>query len=55
MALDVADNLYVADQGNNRVLIYLTPLAKTAVTGSGDTTADVVLGQNDRFDHGRMQ
>ena len=35
---------------NSRVLIYLTPLSKTALAGSGDTTADLVLGQNNRFD-----
>ena len=52
VALDGADNLYVADWGNSRALIYLTPLTKTAVTGSGDTTADLVLGQDDRFNTG---
>ncbi len=49
VAVDAAGNLYVADQGNNRVLEYLTPLAATAVAGSGDTKADRVLGQFNSF------
>ncbi len=44
LALDPADNLYVADFGNNRVLEYNTPLA-----GSGNTTADTVFGQGGDF------
>ena len=40
VALDGAGNLYVADQGNNRVLEYNTPL-------SSGTTAERVLGQDD--------
>lgn len=51
VAVDSAGNLYVADQGNNRVLEYFTPLSKTAMAGSGDTTADVVLGQLHRFNN----
>ncbi len=42
---DSSDNLYVADTSNSRVLEYYTPLTVTLVPGSGDTTADVVLGQ----------
>jgi sugar lactone lactonase YvrE len=45
VALDSFGNLYVADAGNNRVVEYNTPLSATAVTGSGDTTADLVFGQ----------
>jgi len=40
LALDSADNLYVADSSNNRVLEYDTPLS-----GTPDTTADTVVGQ----------
>jgi sugar lactone lactonase YvrE len=47
IALDTVGNLYVADSQNNRVLVYYTPLRKTKVRGSGDTAADLVLGQND--------
>ena len=49
VAVDRAGNLYVADTGNNRVLEYFTPLAATAVAGSGDARADVVLGQYGSF------
>ena len=42
IALDVDDNLYVADLSNNRVLEYNTPLTT-------DTTADVVFGQGGSF------
>ena len=45
LAVDKFNNLWVADQFNDRVLEYYTPLAPTAVVGSGDTTADFVLGQ----------
>jgi sugar lactone lactonase YvrE len=45
LAVDANDNLYVADEANNRVLEYNTPLKVTAVAGSGDTTADLVFGQ----------
>lgn len=37
LAVDSADNLYVADTGNNRVLEYNSPTT--------DTTADTVIGQ----------
>lgn len=49
LALDAGDNLYVADFNNHRVLVYRTPQAITASPGSGDTTADQVLGQNGDF------
>ena len=45
LAFDAAGNLYIADTGNSRVLEYNTPLQKTAVPGSGDITADHVIGQ----------
>ncbi|MFZ0887492.1 MAG: NHL repeat-containing protein [Candidatus Binataceae bacterium] len=48
-ALDSSGNLYVADQGNNRVLEYNTPLTKTTTPGSGDTTPDRVFGQDGSF------
>jgi sugar lactone lactonase YvrE len=47
VAVDAADNLYVADQGNNRVLVYNTPLnGSSGEPGAGDTTADLVIGQS---------
>lgn len=46
LEVDGAGNLYVADIGNSRVLIYMTPYVKTAVAGSGDSLADRVIGQN---------
>ena len=54
VGLDAAGNLYIADSTgsaahNNRVLEYNTPLQKTGVPGSGDTTADRVFGQADNF------
>jgi len=46
VATDASDNLYVADAGNNRVLEFNQPLAVfDAVTGAGDTIADLVFGQ----------
>jgi sugar lactone lactonase YvrE len=42
VAVDAANNLYVADSNNNRVLEYDTPL-------TGDTTADRVWGQGGVF------
>src|SRR5215469_10276211 len=45
VALDSHDNLYVADNGNDRVLEYITPLTASATAGSGDTVADLVIGQ----------
>jgi sugar lactone lactonase YvrE len=47
ITVDNAGNLYVADRGNSRVLIYFTPFTLTAVSGSGDTLADRLLGQPD--------
>ena len=44
VAVDSADNLYVADTGNNRALEYFNPLG-AAVGGAGDATADIVIGQ----------
>lgn len=52
IALDAADNLYIADQGNNRVLEFHTPQTITAVAGSGDATADKVFGQFGSFGTG---
>ncbi len=46
IVLDTNGDLYVADTGNNRVLEYNTPLVATAVTGSGDESADLVFGQS---------
>ena len=42
VAVDADGNLYVADNGNNRVLEYNTPL-------TSDTTADIVFGQGGSF------
>ncbi|HYM14628.1 MAG TPA: NHL repeat-containing protein [Dehalococcoidia bacterium] len=42
LGIDASDNLYVADEGNNRILEYLTPI-------STDTTADRVFGQFGSF------
>ena len=42
---DAAGNLYIADQGNHRVLKYTTPF-------SSDTTADLVFGQLGSFTSG---
>jgi NHL repeat-containing protein/ASPM-SPD-2-Hydin domain-containing protein len=47
--LDSANNLYVGDQSNDRVLEYVTPLTVTATSGSGDTSADLVWGQGGSF------
>src|SRR5208282_3873309 len=49
VALDSANNLYVADTGDNRVLEYNTPLLATQTAGSGDNVADLVLGQSGSF------
>jgi len=43
VAVDSADNLWVADQGNNRVLEYNAPLTSQL------TAADAVFGQNNSF------
>ena len=47
LQLDALDNLYIADSYNHRVLEFNTPLTVTGVSGSGDTTADLVFGQDD--------
>jgi sugar lactone lactonase YvrE len=46
LEVDDAGNLYVADRGNSRVLVFLTPYVQTAVAGSGDSIADRVIGQD---------
>jgi sugar lactone lactonase YvrE len=49
-AVDGLGNLYVGDFGNSRVLEYNTPLnASSGESGAGDTTADMVFGQNGSF------
>jgi sugar lactone lactonase YvrE len=48
--IDPLDNLYVADAANSRVLRYNAPLDTNKLSGqagAGDTTADVVFGQQD--------
>jgi sugar lactone lactonase YvrE len=42
VAVDPAGNVYVSDELNNRVLVYITPM-------SSDATADVVFGQGGSF------
>jgi sugar lactone lactonase YvrE len=49
IATDPAGDLYVADNGNSRVLEYHTPLSVTSTPGSGDTIADLVFGQSGSF------
>ncbi|HZC45434.1 MAG TPA: choice-of-anchor D domain-containing protein [Candidatus Acidoferrum sp.] len=50
MAVDRKGNLYVADAGNNRVLVYNTPFdAGSGEPGAGDESADFVYGQNGGF------
>ena len=50
MAVDQQGNLYVADSGNNRVLVYNTPFnASSGEPGAGDATADFVYGQGGTF------
>jgi sugar lactone lactonase YvrE len=50
MAVDQAGNLYVADSGNNRVLVYNTPFnAASGEPGAGDASADFVYGQGGVF------
>ncbi len=47
VAVDGSDNLYVADTGNNRLLVFHTPLnALSGEPGAGDSTADLVIGQS---------
>ena len=46
VASDSSNNLYVADAGNHRVLEFNQPLGTfNAITGAGDTNADLVFGQ----------
>jgi NHL repeat len=50
IGVDSAGNLYVADAGNNRVLVYNTPFnASSGEPGAGDGTADFVYGQGGSF------
>ena len=50
MAVDQNGNLYVADSGNNRVLVYNTPFdASSGEPGAGDATADFIYGQGGGF------
>ena len=50
MAVDRQGNLYVADSGNNRVLVYNTPFdTSSGEPGAGDATADFVYGQGGGF------
>ena len=53
LALDTTGDLFVSDQGNNRVLEFNQPLATpNLVTGAGDTVADNVFGQGGIFTTG---
>ncbi len=47
LALDRGGDLFVADADNNRLLEFFSPLAASAVVGSGDTSADGAFGQGD--------
>ena len=50
MAVDRQGNLYVADSGNNRVLVYNTPFnPASGEPGAGDGSADFVYGQTGAF------
>ncbi len=50
VAVDFGANLYVADTGNNRLLVYDNPLnASNPEIGAGDNLADYVFGQNADF------
>jgi hypothetical protein len=50
VAVDASGNVFVADTSNSRVLEYNTPLnSQSGEPGSGDTTADLVFGQNGSF------
>lgn len=54
VASDAQGNLFVTDSGYDRVLLYLNPKAPAGGTPSapgsaGDTTADLVFGQNNSF------
>ena len=52
VAIDGSGNVYVADTSNSRVLEYNNPLAPPGIDGSGDTSADLVFGQNGIFTTG---
>ncbi len=57
--VDSASNLWVVDDGNQRVLEYLNPYAAGGGTpgtpgSAGDTTADLVLGQSNFTSVGRF-
>ena len=49
VAVDASNNLFVADVGNNRALVFFAPIPMTKVSGPpgnfGDATADVAIGQ----------
>ena len=50
VTIDGTGNLYVSDQGNNRVLEFNQPLATPNIlTGAGDALADNVFGQSGIF------
>ncbi|MDO8431454.1 MAG: choice-of-anchor D domain-containing protein [Candidatus Binatus sp.] len=50
LAVDADGGLYVADAGNNRVLVYNTPFdAASGKPGAGDGVADFVYGQTGSF------
>jgi sugar lactone lactonase YvrE len=50
MTVDQDGNLYVADSGNNRVLVYNTPFnPASGEPGAGDGSADFVYGQAGAF------
>lgn len=55
--VDADGNLYIADHGNNRVLVYRAPFSTDKTDGKGDTLPDLVLGQDDytsnRINRGR--
>ena len=55
LALDSIGNLYIADYGNNRVLEYNTPLAKTRVKGSGDTDRGPGVRAGQELRHQQLQ
>lgn len=42
---DSNGNIYVADQANQRVLVYKSPLFANGTSGSGDAVADLEFGQ----------
>ena len=49
VAVDALGNLYVSDEGNNRVLEYNNPLGADPVGGAGYANANMVFGQNGSF------